>query len=134
VHVRNSSGCTWCFVVTLGRFFACSSHLGLDLTGISVIGNDIVSSGVSTPNNASSDRGVFSSDEMDFKEIKKSSLALQATCTGGACSRISPVSELVFEDPDMADWQDLSVLIYPRFSQFLRMGTSRYLSSLPAPK
>ena len=122
--------------------------LELDLTGRSIIAvegffDDIVSSGVATPSDASSDSGVFSSDEIDFTEIKKSSLRLTGDLlSGGVFTDLRSLQltgevaniavflkhitseltslELVIEDPpDMADWQDLSVLICERFSQTL---------------
>ena len=122
--------------------------LELDLTGRSIIAvegffDDIVSSGVATPSDASSDSGVFSGDEIDFTEIKKSSLRLTGDLhSGGVFTDLQSLHltgevanivvflkhltseltslELVIEDPpDMADWQDLSVLISERFSRTL---------------
>ncbi|KIJ21935.1 hypothetical protein PAXINDRAFT_65363 [Paxillus involutus ATCC 200175] len=119
--------------------------LELDLTGRSVIAvegffDDIVPSGASTPSDASSDSGVFSGDEIDFTEIKKSSLRLTGDLhSGGVFTDLRSLQltgevaniavflkhltselinlELVIEDPpDMADWQDLSALICERFS------------------
>ncbi|KIJ65012.1 hypothetical protein HYDPIDRAFT_89220 [Hydnomerulius pinastri MD-312] len=136
--------------------------LELDLTGRSVIAvegffDDIVASGASTPSDASSDSGVFSGDEIDFTEIKKSSLRLTGDLHSGGgvftdlrnlqltgevaniavflkhiASELTSL-ELVIEDPpDMADWQDLSVLICERFSRTLQSlrisatGASRF--------
>lgn len=135
--------------------------LELDLTGRSVIAvegffDDIITSGASTPSDASSDSGVFSGDEIDFTEIRKSSLRLtgdlrsggvftdlrQLTLTGEVAniavflkhitSSLTHL-ELVIEDPpDMADWQDLSGLICERFSRSLlslrinATGSSRF--------
>ncbi|KAF9229080.1 hypothetical protein BS17DRAFT_2509 [Gyrodon lividus] len=122
--------------------------LELDLTGRSVIAvegffDDIVPSGASTPSDASSDSGVFSGDEIDFTEIKKSSLRLTGDLhSGGVFADLRSLQltgevaniavflkhitseltdlELVIEDPpDMADWQDLSALICERFSRTL---------------
>lgn len=122
--------------------------LELDLTGRSIIAvegffDDIVSSGAATPSDASSDSGVFSGDEIDFTEIKKSSLRLTGDLhSGGVFTDLRSLQltgevaniavflkhitseltslELVIEDPpDMADWQDLSVLICERFSRTL---------------
>lgn len=122
--------------------------LELDLTGRSIIAvegffDDIVSSGAATPSDASSDSGVFSGDEIDFTEIKKSSLRLTGDLhSGGVFTGLRSLQltgevaniavflkhltseltslELVIEDPpDMADWQDLSVLICERFSRTL---------------
>lgn len=122
--------------------------LELDLTGRSIIAvegffDDIVSSGAATPSEASSDSGVFSGDEIDFTEIKKSSLRLTGDLhSGGVFTDLRSLQltgevaniavflkhitseltslELVIEDPpDMADWQDLSVLICERFSRTL---------------
>ncbi|KAI9461743.1 hypothetical protein HD554DRAFT_2290368 [Boletus coccyginus] len=122
--------------------------LELDLTGRSIIAvegffDDIVSSGMETPSDASSDSGVFSGDEIDFTEIKKSSLRLTGDLhAGGVFTDLRSLQltgevaniavflkhitseltslELVIEDPpDMADWQDLSMLICERFSQTL---------------
>ena len=121
--------------------------LELDLTGRSIIAvegffDDIVS-GAATPSDASSDSGVFSGDEIDFTEIKKSSLRLTGDLhSGGVFTDLRSLQltgevaniavflkhitseltslELVIEDPpDMADWQDLSVLICERFSRTL---------------
>ena len=135
--------------------------LELDLTGRSVIAvegffDDIMTSGASTPSDASSDSGVFSGDEIDFTEIRKSSLRLTGDLrSGGVFADLSQLSltgevaniavflkhltsnlthlELVIEDPpDMADWQDLSSLICERFSRSLlslrinATGSSRF--------
>ncbi|KAG1757779.1 hypothetical protein EDB19DRAFT_1891474 [Suillus lakei] len=135
--------------------------LELDLTGRSVIAvegffDDIVASGASTPSDASSDSGVFSGDEIDFTEIRKSSLRLTGDLrSGGVFTDLRQLSltgevaniavflkhltsnlthlELVIEDPpDMADWQDLSGLICERFSKSLlslrinATGSSRF--------
>ncbi|OAX44434.1 hypothetical protein K503DRAFT_678944 [Rhizopogon vinicolor AM-OR11-026] len=135
--------------------------LELDLTGRSVIAvegffDDIITSGASTPSDASSDSGVFSGDEIDFTEIRKSSLRLTGDLrSGGVFTDLSQLSltgevaniavflkhltssithlELVIEDPpDMADWQDLACLICERFSKSLlslrinATGSSRF--------
>ncbi|KII94178.1 hypothetical protein PLICRDRAFT_100523 [Plicaturopsis crispa FD-325 SS-3] len=123
--------------------------LELDLTGRSVIAvegffDDIRSSrsGSSTP---SSDSGVFSGDEIDFSDIRKSSLrltgdlsvargafrGLQGLHLTGEAGNIatflkhltSPLTslELVIEDPpDKADWTDLSTMISDKFGETLR--------------
>ncbi|KAF9244524.1 hypothetical protein BU15DRAFT_41765 [Melanogaster broomeanus] len=122
--------------------------LELDLTGRSVVAvegffDDIVPSGASTPSDASSDSGVFSGDEIDFTEIKKSSLRLTGDLhSGGVLTDLRSLQltgevaniavflkhitselttlELVIEDPpDITDWQDLSALICERFSRAL---------------
>lgn len=117
--------------------------LELDLTSRSVIAvegffDDIIPSGASTPSEASSD------SEIDFTEIRKSSLRLTGDLpTRGVFSDLEHLSltgevsniavflkhitsqltalELVIEDPpEMADWQDLSFILCERFGQSLR--------------
>jgi hypothetical protein len=137
--------------------------LQLDLTGrapIAVEGffDDIgPQSGDSTPSSvATVDSGVFSGDELDFSEIRKSTLRLtgdfhskgsfrrlrQVHLTGEAaniCVFLKHITsplirlDLVIEDPpDRADWQDLSSLLSERFGaslQSLRItatNSSRY--------
>ncbi|KAH7930525.1 hypothetical protein BV22DRAFT_1000337 [Leucogyrophana mollusca] len=135
--------------------------LELDLSGRSVIAvegffDDIVHSGASTPSDVSSDSGIFSGDEIDFTEIRRSSLRLTGDLEkGGAFTSLHQLQlsgeaaniavflkhlasslthlELVIEDPpDRADWQDLSSLICERFSNTLlslritATGSSRF--------
>ncbi|KAH7914788.1 hypothetical protein BJ138DRAFT_999426 [Hygrophoropsis aurantiaca] len=135
--------------------------LELDLSGRSVIAvegffDDIIHSGMSTPSDVSSDSGVFSGDEIDFTEIRKSSLRLTGDLErGGSFTSLRQLQlsgeaaniavflkhlasslthlELVIEDPpDRADWQDLSSLICERFSDTLlslritATGSSRF--------
>lgn len=134
-------------------------HLQLDLSGRSPIAVEGFfdelrpSSGDSTPSSIGSrDSGVFSGEELDFTEIRKSALRL----TGDLPSKGSFTSlkklqltgevaniavflkhldnaaithlELVIEDPpDNADWQDLSELICERLAealQVLRIGAT----------
>ncbi|KAL4070775.1 hypothetical protein J3A83DRAFT_4358872 [Scleroderma citrinum] len=125
--------------------------LELDLTSRSVIAvegffDEIIPSGASTPSDATSDIGILSGDEIDFTEIRKSSLRLTGDLpTGGVFSDLRHLSltgevsniavfikhitsqltslELVIEDPpEMADWQDLSFIICERFTT----GSSRF--------
>ena len=137
--------------------------LQLDLSGRSVIAvegffDDIKPrSGFSTPTSVgSTDSGVFSSEEIDFSQIRKSSLGLTGDLRSkGAFSELRQVHltgdvsniavflkhltgelthlELVIEDPpDRADWQDLSTLISDRFGVSLKSlrisatGSSRF--------
>ncbi|KAH7885963.1 hypothetical protein F5I97DRAFT_2024520 [Phlebopus sp. FC_14] len=135
--------------------------LELDLTARSVIAvegffDNIVASGATTPSDASSDSGVFSGDEIDFTEIRKSSLRLtgdlrsggifadlrQLSLTGEAAniavflkhitSDLSNLELVIDDPPDMADWQDLSAMICERFSESLlslritATGSSRF--------
>ncbi|KAG1749801.1 uncharacterized protein EDB91DRAFT_1308639 [Suillus paluster] len=122
--------------------------LELDLTGRSVIAVEGFFDDI--------DSGVFSGDEIDFTEIRKSSLRLTGDLrSGGVFTDLRQLSltgevaniavflkhltsnlthlELVIEDPpDMADWQDLSGLICERFSKSLlslrinATGSSRF--------
>jgi len=138
--------------------------LQLDLTGRSIIAVEGFfdelrpRSGDSTPSSVSSDRdsGVFSADEVDFSEIRKSALRLTGDLTSkssfaklrhmhltGEAGNIavflkhvsSPLVELdlVIEDPpDKANWQDLSVVTCERFGASLSSlkitatGSSRF--------
>jgi hypothetical protein len=137
--------------------------LQLDLTGRSMIAVEGFfdelrpRSGDSTPSDVgSTDSGVFSEEELDFSEIRKSALRLTGDLPSkrsfaqmrklhltGDVSNIavfvkhitSPLTqlELVIEDPpDRADWYDLSALICERFGdslQSLRVtatGSSRF--------
>lgn len=135
--------------------------LELDLTGRSVIAvegffDEIITSGASTPSDASSDSGVFSGDEIDFTEIRKSSLRLtgdlrsgdafvdlrQLSLTGEVAniavflkhlnSNLTHLELVIDDPPDMADWQDLSGMICERFSNSLlslrinATGSSRF--------
>lgn len=126
----------------------------LDLTGRSVIAvegffDEILSSrlGYVTPSDdGSSDSGVFSEEdaEIDFTEIKKSSLRLTGHLRSkGAFSQLRQLHltgeatniavflkhltssltqlDLVIEDPpDKVDWQDLSVVMCERFGRTLQ--------------
>jgi hypothetical protein len=137
--------------------------LQLDLTGRSIIAVEGFfdelrpRSGDSTPSSVgSTDSGVFSEDDLDFSEIRKSALRLTGDLPSkgsfvpirkliltGTVSNIavfvkhitSPVTqlELIIEDPpDRADWYDLSDMICDRFGdslQSLRIaatGSSRF--------
>lgn len=123
-------------------------HLQLDLTGRSPIAVEGFfdelrpRSGDLTP--ASRDSGVFSGEEIDFTEIRKSMLRLTGDLPRkGSFTKLKKVNltgevaniavflkhvesnlsqlELVIEDPpDNADWQDLSELICDRFSDSLQ--------------
>ncbi|KAI9571737.1 hypothetical protein HD554DRAFT_2016405 [Boletus coccyginus] len=95
--------------------------LELDLTGRSIIAvegffDDIVSSGMETPSDASSAGGVFT----DLRSLQLTGeVANIAIFLKHITSELTSL-ELVIEDPpDMADWQDLSVLVCERFSQTL---------------
>jgi hypothetical protein len=150
----------------VGRWIA-SLHtlktLQLDLSGRSMIAvegffDDIrIRSGDSTPTSVgSTDSGVFSGEELDFSDIRKSALRLTGDLTNsgsfaqmrslyltGEVSNIavflkhlnSPLTQLdlVIEDPpDKADWLDLSIMINDRYGdtlQSLRIsatGSSRF--------
>ncbi|KAF8973596.1 hypothetical protein BDZ97DRAFT_1775888 [Flammula alnicola] len=126
-------------------------HLQLDLTGRSPIAvegffDDIrPRSGDSTPSSIGSrDSGVFSGEELDFTEIRKSALRLTGDLPSkGSFTKLRKLQltgevaniavflkhldsilvhlELVIEDPpDNADWQDLSELICDRFAASLQ--------------
>lgn len=126
-------------------------HLQLDLTGRSPIAVEgffdelLPRSGDSTPSSiASRDSGIFSGEEVDFTEIRKSMLRLTGDLRRkGSFTKLKRVHltgevaniavflkhlesnlshlELVIEDPpDSADWQDLSELICDRFSDSLQ--------------
>ncbi|KAF9015568.1 hypothetical protein BDQ17DRAFT_1230154 [Cyathus striatus] len=138
-------------------------HLQLDLTGRSMIAVEGFfdelrpRSGDSTPSSvASTDSGVFSGEELDFSEIRKSALRLTGDLKSkgsfvqlrrlqlsGDVSNITvfvrhlecPLThlDLVIEDPpDNADWQDLSTMICDKFSDSLQSirvsatGSSRF--------
>ncbi|KAG2122051.1 hypothetical protein BD769DRAFT_1747016 [Suillus cothurnatus] len=95
--------------------------LELDLTGRSVIAvegffDDIVASGASTPSDASSDSGVFSGDEIDFTEIRKSSLRLTGDLrSGGKVANIAVFLKHLTSNLTHLEL-DLSGLICERFS------------------
>jgi hypothetical protein len=150
----------------IGRWAASLSKLQslqLDLTGRSVIAvegffDSIRSrSGDSTPSSVgSTDSGVFSGEEVDFSEIRKSALRLTGDLqskgsfrqlqhvhlTGEASniavflkhlnSRLKRLDVVMEDPPDKADWQDLSLLISERFGDSLltlrisATGTSRF--------
>jgi hypothetical protein len=101
-------------------------------------------SGDSTPNSVgSTDSGVFSGDELDFSETRKSALRLTGDFRSkGIFARLQQVQltgdvsnvavflkhltcplrrlDLVIEDPpDKTDWHDLSSFISERFGQYL---------------
>ncbi|PFH54839.1 hypothetical protein AMATHDRAFT_134138 [Amanita thiersii Skay4041] len=119
-------------------------HLQLDLSGRSMIAVegffDELLSGYSTPSSVTStDSGVFSGEDLDFSEIRKSALRLTGDLPPrrifhqlrrlqltGEISNIavflkhitSPLTsmEFIIEDPpDRADWQDFCALIGERF-------------------
>lgn len=124
--------------------------LQLDLTGRSVIAVEGFFDDISTRDgyatDGSSDSGVFSEEdpEIDFTEIKKSSLRLtgdlrskaafsqlrELQLTGEAANiavflkhltSFLTQLDLVIEDPpDKVDWQDLSVVMCERFGQTLQ--------------
>ncbi|KAI6107506.1 hypothetical protein EDD16DRAFT_1838502 [Pisolithus croceorrhizus] len=135
--------------------------LELDLTGRSVIAvegffDDIIPSGANTPSDTTSNSSILSGDEIDFTEIRKSSLRLTGDLRhGGVFADLQHVAltgetsniavflkhitsqltslELIIEDPpEMTDWQDLSFIICDRFGQSLRSlritatGSSRF--------
>ncbi|KAI6031578.1 hypothetical protein BKA83DRAFT_393571 [Pisolithus microcarpus] len=132
--------------------------LELDLTGRSVTAvegffDDIIPSGANTPSDTTSNSSILSGDEIDFTEIRKSSLRLtgdlrtwrnlQHVALTGETSNIAVFLkhitsqliylELVIEDPpEMTDWQDLSFIICDRFGHSLRSlritatGSSRF--------
>ncbi|KAF8640531.1 hypothetical protein AX17_000193 [Amanita inopinata Kibby_2008] len=138
---------------SVGRWLASLAHLRnlqLDLSGRSMIAvegffDELLSrSGYSTPSSVTStDSGVFSGDELDFSEIRKSALRLTGDLPPrkifhhlrklhltGEVSNIavflkhvtSPLThmEFVIEDPpDRADWQDLCALICEGFQDTL---------------
>ncbi|KAI6136475.1 hypothetical protein F5141DRAFT_1185437 [Pisolithus sp. B1] len=135
--------------------------LELDLTGRSVIAvegffDDIIPSGANTPSDTTSNSSILSGDEIDFTEIRKSSLRLTGDLrNGGVFADLQHVAltgetaniavflkhitsqltslELVIEDPpEMTDWQDLSFIICDHFGGSLRSlritatGSSRF--------
>ncbi|KAK0198938.1 hypothetical protein F5146DRAFT_919984 [Armillaria mellea] len=150
----------------VGRWIASLEELKvlqLDLSGRGVVAVegffDEVSprSGVSTPSSVmTTDSGVFSGEELDFSDHRKSALRLtgdlrskgsfatvrQLQLTGEVSniavflrhlrSALTQLDLVIEDPPDMADWQDLSVLISERFGitlQSLRIsgsGSSRY--------
>ncbi|KAJ7170125.1 hypothetical protein C8R46DRAFT_1266444 [Mycena filopes] len=150
---------------TVGKWVAylpCLKSLQLDLSSRSAVTINgffkDVRSGESTPESIEShtDSGVFSGEEVDFTEIRKSLLDLTGDTRKGAvfpaltqlqltglASNIStflarlssPLTQLdlVIEDPpDAGDWRDLSAMICERFGSSLtslRVGatlSSRY--------
>jgi hypothetical protein len=128
-------------------------HLQLDLSGRSPIAIEGFfdelrpSSGDSTPSSIGSrDSGVFSGEELDFTEIRKSALRLTGDLPSkGSFTTLKKLQlsgevaniavflkhldnaaithlELVIEDPpDNADWQDLSELICERLAESLQV-------------
>ncbi|KAJ7596843.1 hypothetical protein C8J56DRAFT_918472 [Mycena floridula] len=138
----------------VGRWIASLPQLKslqLDLSGKSVIAVESffeelrARSGDSTPSSVgTTDSGVFSGEEVDFSDIRKSALRLtgdlsskgsfmhvrQLQLTGGVLEIAvflkhlpSPLIqlELVIEDPpDKADWQDLSAMVCDRFGAALQ--------------
>ena len=150
----------------IGRWVAllpCLKTLQLDLTGRSMIAVEGFfdelqpRSGDSTPSSVvTTDSGVFSEDDLDFSEIRKSVLRLtgdlpskrsfasmrKLVLTGDVSNLAvfvkhitSPLTqlELIIEDPpEKADWYDLSDMICDRFGdslQSLRItatGSSRF--------
>jgi hypothetical protein len=138
----------------IGRWVAAlphMKHLQLDLTGRSPIAVEgffdelLPRSGDSTPSSIGSrDSGVFSGEELDFTEIRKSALRLTGDLPPkGSFTRLRKLQltgevaniavflkhldsslvhlELVIEDPpDNADWQDLSEMICSRFAKTLQ--------------
>ncbi|KAH9044396.1 hypothetical protein EDB85DRAFT_2070588 [Lactarius pseudohatsudake] len=98
-------------------------------------------SGFSTPNSARSrDSGVFSSEDIDFTEIKKSMKKSKQRAASFVALRslqltgeVPAVLELVIEDPfDKADWRNLCVLLSQSFGESLQSlkisagGSSRF--------
>ncbi|KAJ7246271.1 hypothetical protein B0H12DRAFT_1203333 [Mycena haematopus] len=137
---------------TVGKWVAylpCLKSLQLDLSNRSLIAVNgffkEVRSGESTPDSVEShtDSGVFSGDELDFSEIRKSVLKLtgdakkettfpaltQLQLTGQASSIVaflthvsSPLTHLditIEDPPNAADWRDLSGMICERFGSSL---------------
>ena len=139
----------------VGRWIASLSHLKclqLDLTGRSPIAVEGFfdelqpRSGDSTPSSiGSTDSGIFSGDDLDFTEIRKSVMRLTGDLPSkGSFSKLKELHltgevaniavflkhldsnsivhlDIVIEDPpDNADWQDLSGLICDCFSDTLR--------------
>lgn len=136
--------------------------LQLDLTGRSVIAVegffDDISGQDGYATDGSSDSGVFSEEdpEIDFTEIKKSSLRLtgdlrskaafsqlrELQLTGEAAniavflkhltSSLTQLDLVIEDPPDKVDWQDLSVVMCERFGQTLQSlrvtatGSSRF--------
>ncbi|CAA7268000.1 unnamed protein product [Cyclocybe aegerita] len=137
-------------------------QLQLDLTGRSPIAVEgffdelLPRSGDSTPSSIGSrDSGVFSGEELDFTEIRKSALRLTGDLPRkGSFGKLRKLQltgevaniavflkhlesdlinlELVIEDPpDNADWQDLSELICERFADSLQ---SLRITATPSSK
>ncbi|KAJ6504370.1 hypothetical protein DFH09DRAFT_943958 [Mycena vulgaris] len=136
---------------TVGKWAAYLPHLKslqLDLSGRSLVAVDgffrELRSGNSTPNSVEShtDSGVFSGEEVDFTEIRKSLLKLTGDGKGGIFPALTQLHltghasnitaflthlsgpltqlEIIIEDPpDAADWRDLSVQICERFGSAL---------------
>jgi hypothetical protein len=104
-------------------------------------------SGATTPSSIGSrDSGVFSADELDFTEIRKSAVRITGDSTKRACTQLRNLKltgeagnlamflkhlsghihslELVIEDPpEETDWQDLCVVISEQFCTSLRKLT-----------
>jgi hypothetical protein len=127
----------------------CLKSLQLDLSGRSLVAVNgffrEVRSGASTPDSVEShtDSGVFSGDEVDFTEIRKSLLDLtgdakqgtafsaltQLQLTGQVASIVaflthlsSPLTQLditIEDPPDAGDWRDLSAMIGEKFGSSL---------------
>ncbi|KDR85389.1 hypothetical protein GALMADRAFT_132087 [Galerina marginata CBS 339.88] len=137
-------------------------QLQLDLTGRSPIAVEGFfdelrpRSGDSTPSSIGSrDSGVFSGEELDFTEIRKSALRLTGDLPSkGSFAKLRKLQltgevaniavflkhldsalvhlDLVIEDPpDNADWQDLSELICDRFAESLQ---SLRISATPSSR
>ncbi|KAJ7651698.1 hypothetical protein DFH06DRAFT_1207870 [Mycena polygramma] len=137
---------------TIGKWAASLpglKSLQLDLTGRPLVAVNgffrDLRSGASTPDSVEShtDSGVFSADELDFSEIRKSMLRLtgdakkatvfpaltQLQLTGQASSIVAflthlsnPLTQLditIEDPPDAVDWQDLSQMICQRFGSSL---------------
>lgn len=153
----------------VGRWTGTLRHLSslrLDLSERSLIAvegffDDVPRSGASTPSSAgTTDSGVFSGDELDFADLKKSSLRLTGhTRPKGAFSRLRNLHltgqagaiavflkhvpsalvqlELVIEDPpEKSAWQDLVAVISEKYATSLTSlrisatGSSRFADML----
>ncbi|KAF8913046.1 hypothetical protein CPB84DRAFT_1812000 [Gymnopilus junonius] len=136
-------------------------QLQLDLTGRSPIAVEGFfdelgpRSGYSTPSSIGSrDSGVFSGEEIDFTDIRKSALRLTGDFPPKGFAKLKKLHltgevgniavflkhiessivhlDLVIDDPpDKADWQDLSELICDRFAQSLQ---TLKISATPSSK
>lgn len=149
----------------VGRWLAALPHLKmlqLDLTGRAPIAVEgffdelMPRSGDSTPSSIGSrDSGVFSGEELDFTEIRKSALRLTGDYhPKGSFARLKKIQlsgevanifvflkhiesyiaslDLVIEDPpDNADWHDLSGLICEKFAETLQ---SLKITATPSSK